>query len=498
MASAFKRTTDRRKKGSKWVASFYDHEAGKWRSRTGFTDREATLELARRLEKESARRKEGLDDPVDGERLRGIQEHVDDYIHSIEIRGRAPRYVQQVRQRIERVLRKARVTRLVELDPVKVQAVVHELKKTKGEGSLGDVAKNEYITAMKSFSTWCVKNRRMGVDPLASLEKIEAKRITRVHPRRALTSEELGRLLDAARRRPLLDAKTVRTGPNKGKPIAKVTDRVRAKRELKGMERRLAYLLAAWTGLRRSEIRKLEWRDVHLDAEVPAIHLRAETTKSRRADALVLHPQVVEALQEWSNANGQDKGRVVSTVPDMKTMKADLELAGIPYGDAEIGFVDLHAQRMALGTHMAVNGVSQRVRQAHMRHKDPRLTEMTYMDEKLLPVAQEICRVPAIPEPGSKGTGTHDIHVDEKPGVARSAENMHKGIGTNRHSGSRADTGSQKNWSRRLRDRLRASLSQTPSKSVDGTKKQDPASDDAESCRKRAMRFELTTFTLAT
>jgi integrase len=497
MASAFKRTTDRRKKGSKWVASYFDHEMNRWRSRTGYTDREATLELARRLEKESARRAQGVDDPVDTQRVRPIEQHLEDFIASIKARGREQRYIQQVGRRIERVLKKARVTRLVELDAVKVQAVIHELQKTRGEGPLGDVAKNEHITSMKSFSTWCVKNRRIDMDPLASLEKIETKRIRRVHPRRALTSKELGRLLDAARRRPLQDAKTVRTGPNKGKPVGKVTDRVRAKRELKGMERRLVYLLAAWTGLRRSEIRQLEWQDVHLSVEVPAIRLRAETTKARRADALVLHPQVVDALQEWREASGRRKGRVVSTVPDMKTMKADLKLAGIEYGDAEIGFVDLHAQRMALGTHMAVNGVSQRVRQAHMRHKDPRLTEITYMDEKLLPVAQEICRLPAIPEPGKKPE-TDAVHVDEKPGVARCAENMHKGIGTNRHSGSRADTSSQKNRSRRLRDRMRAEHSQTQQKSGDDTKNQDPASDDAESCEKRAMRFELTTFTLAT
>jgi hypothetical protein len=84
MASAFKRKSDRRKKGSKWVASFFDHEVGKWRSRTGFTDREATLELARRLEKDSARRKEGLDDPVDSERLRGPPGGVQ------RLRGRRP------------------------------------------------------------------------------------------------------------------------------------------------------------------------------------------------------------------------------------------------------------------------------------------------------------------------------------------------------------------------------------------------------------------------
>ena len=39
---------------------------------------------------------------------------------------------------------------------------------------------------------------------------------------------------------------------------------------------------------------------------------------------------------------------------------------------------------------MAAAGMSQRVWQAHMRHTDPRLTECTYMDESLLPVAEQL------------------------------------------------------------------------------------------------------------
>ncbi len=64
-----------------------------------------------------------------------------------------------------------------------------------------------------------------------------------------------------------------------------------------GRERALAYLLALWTGLRRSELRALQWQDVRLDTLPARIDLRAKTTKSRRADSVALHPQVVEALR---------------------------------------------------------------------------------------------------------------------------------------------------------------------------------------------------------
>ena len=52
--------------------------------------------------------------------------------------------------------------------------------------------------------------------------------------------------------------------------------------------------------------------------------------------------------------------------------------------------------RVTLATMMAAAGVSQRTRQAHMRHTDPRLTDNTYTDERLLPVAAEITGLPAI------------------------------------------------------------------------------------------------------
>jgi hypothetical protein len=43
---------------------------------------------------------------------------------------------------------------------------------------------------------------------------------------------------------------------------------------------------------------------------------------------------------------------------------------------------------------MAAAGLTPRMRQAHMRHTDPRLTENTYMDERLLPIAAEIATLP--------------------------------------------------------------------------------------------------------
>ena len=79
-------------------------------------------------------------------------------------------------------------------------------------------------------------------------------------------------------------------------------------------------------------------------------------------------------------------------------MKLDLALAGIDYGNKEIGFADLHALRMSLNTMLAAQGVKSRSRQVHLRHTDPRLTEETYFDKSLYvqPHAEELKKVTAI------------------------------------------------------------------------------------------------------
>lgn len=240
----------------------------------------------------------------------------------------------------------------------------------------------------------------MPFDPLATLKKIDERAQSRAHPRRALTRAELGRLLEVAENRPLQELMLVRTGKNKGKLLAKVGERARHEAVRLGRERRMCYLIAVWAGLRRSEIEALTWGDIHLDSLVPRMTLRAETTKAGRGDSLVLHHQLADELRAYRPETWSPSDAVVQTVPDMNVMRRDLAWAKIDAGDRERGYVDLHSLRMSLNTLMASHGVTQRSRQAQMRHSDPRLTEVTYLDETLLPIADELGRVPAIPVGG--------------------------------------------------------------------------------------------------
>ncbi len=390
MATVFKRKTDKKNRTTRWTISWFDAECQQWRQAIGYNDKESSLKKGQRLEAESAKKAEGLIDPQADHRKTAIAKHLDEYISKIEAGRRSARYVGQVRNRIERVLSATGVKRLHQLDPV---AVLRAISGLRSNGKLASGrTQNEYITSLKGFTKWAVETRRVESDPLLGLKKLESRVVEAKHPRRALTPEQVRDLLVAAAERPLIELRKIRTGPNKGQLLAKVSKRAERNAIKLGEERRLCYLLAVWTGLRRSEVKMLTWSDVDLDSKPSRLQLRAEATKSRRADSVVLHPEIAEALRQHRPARASAKAPVVTTVPDMKSIRADLRHAGIDPGDETTGFVDFHALRKTLSTVMAAAGLSQRSRQAHMRHTDPRLTEGTYMDERLLPIADETGR----------------------------------------------------------------------------------------------------------
>ena len=392
----------------------YEGEHGRTQKR-GYTDRAASVAYGERLERDAARRREGIVDQYDDHGKMPIGRHLDDFIATRPTYATSDLYVSQVRNRIQRIINGTKASRLHELDPVAIERFLQDQK------IIGHT-RNEYVGNIKAFMRWAVEAKRLRDDPLASLRKTPRKKIQAVHPRRALNPSDVAKLLDAALRRPLLERGIVRTGKNTGKPMAKVHPRVQAKMERLGKERWLCYMIAVWAGLRRSEIRGLRWGDLSLDNPLPHIQLRAATTKAKRADVLSLHPQLVQALREARPATAMATDRVVRTVPDMKSFRADLKMAGIDPGDDERGFVDLHCLRKTLSTMMASAGMSQRARQSHMRHTDPRLTENTYMDERLLPIAEELAKVPAIPDLPGRSVEAKGV----APGVALAASEVRK------------------------------------------------------------------------
>ena len=402
MASAFKR-----KDTGRWMACWKD-DAGRKHQKTCTGLKADALRLARRLEREAqvvggVRRSE---DKFEVHADTPIGRHIDDYLSSLRNKRRQDSHVDQLKAIFIKVFAAAGIATIRELDSVLVSDAIAGLAKSPSgfskrkavPGQLSDRTKSNYGVRLRSFGKWLVKVGRTAHNSLAGVDTVGGSAIRGVHGRRALSEAEVVLLLDAAARRPIEEISTIRRGTRVGQLGAKVSAENLARARRSGLERSTIYMMAVRTGLRRGEIQALQWADCHCDAKQPYIQLRAVATKSRRADRVPLHPELVAQLKVWMEECTQAKDggtlqqaeSVFQHVPSMATFKSDLAFAGIAYEVAGKGFIDFHALRKTCSTLMAAANVPARIRQAVMRHSSPELTETTYMDEDQLPLYEHI------------------------------------------------------------------------------------------------------------
>ena len=263
---------------------------------------------------------------------------------------------------------------------------------------LSDRTKSNYGVRVRSFGKWLVKVGRTQHNRLAGVDTVGGSAIEPRHTRRALAVSDVTKLLDAAERRPVAEMLTIRRGKRAGQQGAKVSAENLARAQHSGLERKTIYMLAVWTGLRRSEIKSLQWGDCHCGVQKPFIQLRAVATKNRKADRVPLHSEITQQLTEWrqrctqlrADAGPQQHELVFEHLPSMVTYKSDLKFAGVAYKVEGKGVVDFHSLRKTCSTRMAAADLPARIRQSAMRHSTPGLTETTYMDEDHLPVYEHV------------------------------------------------------------------------------------------------------------
>ena len=155
-------------------------------------------------------------------------------------------------------------------------------------------------------------------------------------------------------------------------------------------KRRFFYRLMAFTGLRRKEAQQLCWGDVHLE-DKPGLFLRAEATKARRADWLPILTALVPELRAARPENWKANMLVFPRgVPDPYTLRRDMVKAGIPVIDKLGRPVGIHTFRRTFISQLQKAGVHSRVIMQLARHKSLRMTDSTYTDTTLLPLAEGI------------------------------------------------------------------------------------------------------------
>lgn len=373
----------RKRKSSRYHVSFKDH-TGVWRRVTGYTDKQASESLGRKLERLAALRAvhepltPELADWLDGiaddlrEKLtewglvdlratlasRPLAQHVDDWHDDIINRGKSEAHAELLRARLNRIIEGCGFNRYADITTDRVNRYLADLRKPTRDDDGNEIpglsvqTVNHYVAAAKQFCSWMVKNGRASDVRLLHLQRGNVE-TDRRYVRRALTVDEMTRLIRTARA-----SKAIRNGAT-------------------GLERAIIYQLALETGLRRNEIRTLTRDSFDLDSEKPKLTVKASNTKNRKADVFALQPDLAAALRlhlanKLPTAPAFGIGRYTA-----KMLHADCADAGIDVGPPTAR-VDFHGNRTTFITNLGRAGVPLVMAQQLARHSDPRLTANVY------------------------------------------------------------------------------------------------------------------------
>lgn len=276
--------------------------------------------------------KVGIHDPFEEHRKRPLKEHLADFRRELEARGNSPRYTEMVVTRLNDLVegcgfgfvaeisasrvndwladqrRKGKIRIAIDqeeftrneaantlgIKPASVNALVrrHRLPAT-GCGKARRFPRstvefiqdricrgvsvettNQYLTHLKSFCNWMVRDQRMGSNPVTHLEPGNIQ-VDRRHDRRELDTEELRRLLATAK--------------NSGKTF----------RGLTGNDRYHLYATACGTGFRASALASLSPESFDLTGDLPTVTLAARHAKNRKTKIQPLPQDVADLMREF-------------------------------------------------------------------------------------------------------------------------------------------------------------------------------------------------------
>lgn len=406
-----------RDESATYVARYRDGNGLVIEFSTGCRDKTAAQNVLADLERQAEKVRAGLLTPAEArvsEHLaRPIAEHVEDFLNSLEARGATSKYVRESRRILKRIFDECCFRTLADLDASAVEAWLNQRRLRDASAR----TRNTDRGTLFSFGNWCTSRnvKRIISNPFEDLPRADEKADPR-RKRRSMTEAELIHLLDVARRRPLLDAQTVRRGKKKGQAVATLKPETRDSLESLGMERALIYKTMVLSGLRKGELASLTVAQLRLEGSVPHVELDAEDEKNRQGNSVMIRADLADDLKHWLErklaalqAEALRRGEPIPArlpgnvrvfdIPDglVRILDRDLRAAGIPKRDERGRTLDVHALRTTFGTLLSRGGVPLRTAQATMRHSTPTLTANTYTDPKLLDVAGALDALPSLP-----------------------------------------------------------------------------------------------------
>jgi len=206
-------------------------------------------------------------------------------------------------------------------------------------------------------------------NPLKPIRKLNQE-IDQRKNRRAMTAEEIERLLKAAETR-------------------KYQETENAKEQI------LIYKLLLGTGLRSTELSLLTPNQI--DYERNRLTVEAAKTKNKKSDVLPLRPDLVQSVKEWVKAHGIPPHERIfhyDVHSVRRSFYRDLKAAGIERKDPDGRSIDVHSLRKTFGTMLAKAGVPLTTVQRLMRHSTPLLTAKLYIDVDEIDTTEAVAKLP--------------------------------------------------------------------------------------------------------
>jgi excisionase family DNA binding protein len=381
--------------------------------------------------------KVGMRDPFETQRARPLAEHLADFRRELEARDNCPRYVELVVSRLQALLdgcgfrltsdlsasrvmdwladlrrrgkprvalppgqewfTAAEAAELLGMQPLTFRSAVRRNRlEATGNGKARRYSRaaldalqdrlargasvrtsNAYLSHLKSFCGWLVKDRRLPDNPLVHLEAGN-EALDRRHDRRELEAAELRHLLA-----------TVRACP-------------RPFRGLAGPDRFVLYATACGTGFRASSLASLTPESFDLAGDVPTVTLPARHAKNRRTKVQPIPPDLAELVRGYmaDKPAGQAiwGGTWARDRTGAEMLRRDLEAAGIPYvvqGPDGPLFADFHALRHSYLTLGGRAGIDLRTLQELAGHSTPELTAR-YSHRRLHDLAGAVEKLPPL------------------------------------------------------------------------------------------------------
>jgi integrase len=283
---------------------------------------------------------------------------------------------------IERALVGVGVHRVGDLLPL------HALKYRTHLVSQGAAARtaNLAIDRLSAMLAWGVKAGLLHKNPLAQIDRLRDTGGHARYQRRALSADEITRLLEA------VDAEDREQAARVRAEAASRSARTMRHRGVR-VPQRLLFQALIETGARWGELTATTWAD--LDADKAVLRLRAPTTKARKQRLIPLRRALVDELLALRPVHAASRGRAVvasdrilltpegadwsrPTNNAARILHRAFERAGIERVDSVGHKLDLHALRHSAATRWARSGVPLVHAQALLGHSDVRLTSKVY------------------------------------------------------------------------------------------------------------------------